>query len=276
MAGGERDEERVEPGSARARAHPRTQKHWRRRRSSWAPRARSTPSFPPRRRTTPRGRCPPAAPVRTFRGFLPEGERIRLAARVPRSSPGGSRPPRGVPRRRQADAARAADALRAEGIWLVEGAPKDVCESFARHCEPDAVRRLSPGAVRAIPCADGTSPHPALDSRKKGSGSPGVRLSDVNPADPMGAADLEGVPLVPAWTARWDASRSWVQPMGNRNDDGERRPPSQASKAKRDRGPTYLIPHESEMELLRECAGDVLVDRAAAVRRRTLGRQRDG
>ena len=58
-----------------------------------------------------------------------------------------------------------ADALRAEGIWLVEGAPKDVCESFARHCEPDAVRRLSPAAVRAI-LRRTDAPHPALDSRK--------------------------------------------------------------------------------------------------------------
>ena len=162
-----------------------------------------------------------------------------------------------------------ADALRAEGVWLIEGAPKDVCESFARHCEDsDAVRTLSPAAVRAM-LRRTDIPHPALDSRKRALALLEYVLSDVNPADPMGAADLTGVPLVPLTNGtlgtfafrggRTDGAEV-MDETRQVEEGGPKRPPSHAMRP-RDKAPTFLVPHESEVDLLGECAGDVLVDR---------------
>jgi len=162
-----------------------------------------------------------------------------------------------------------ADALRAEGIWLIEGAPKDVCESFARHCEDsDAVRTRSPAAVRAM-LRRTDIPHPALDSRKRVLALLEYVLSDVNPADPMGAADLTGVPLVPLTNGtlgtfafrggRTDGAEV-MDETRQVEEGGPKRPPSHAMRP-RDKAPTFLVPHESEVDLLGECTGDVLVDR---------------
>ena len=108
-----------------------------------------------------------------------------------------------------------------------------MCESFARHCEPDAVRRLSPGAVRAI-LRRRDVPHPALDSRKRVLALLEYVLSDVNPADPMGAADLEGVPLVPLvdGTLGRFAFLGSTDGEPKRLDGEPKRPPSQAPKAR--------------------------------------------
>jgi sacsin len=72
-----------------------------------------------------------------------------------------------------------AAALRAEGVWLVEGAPAVVCAAFAAHC-PSAARALSPGTVRVLLQKRGCT-HPALDSRAHTLALLAYCISDVDP-----------------------------------------------------------------------------------------------
>ena len=58
-----------------------------------------------------------------------------------------------------------AAALRAEGVWLVEGAPAGICSAFARHC-PAAARALSPGTVRDLLRRRGLRVSSRVHSRK--------------------------------------------------------------------------------------------------------------
>ena len=154
-----------------------------------------------------------------------------------------------------------AAALRAEGIWLVEGAPGDVCAAFAAHGPSHAVRALSPGTVREL--LRGASPgvaHRALNSREHALALLAYCLSDVDPADVCTASDLDGVPLIPLadgglGTFRFEASPSEAPPS-----EASVQPPAEPT-SRRPAAPTYYVPtHASEVDILSEAAGDVLVD----------------